>query len=179
MRSNLNSPATPSLPAAAQALRAFLRVRGLRMTGEREALLRAALARRRHFTLEELVRDAVRRHATASRATVYRALPILIDAGILQPVLVTSEPRRFELAFGRRHHDHLLCRRCGKVVEFRSAVIEDLQLGIAARHRFRLTGHVHELVGDCAGCRGLAPRARRQRGGAQARVRPGARRTRA
>ncbi len=150
---------------AAGRLRTFLRSRGLRMTGEREALVRAALGRRRHFTLEELVEKAVAHDARASRATVYRSLPILIEAGILQPVLVSDEPRRFELAFGRRHHDHLLCRQCGRVVEFRSGAIEDLQLKVAARHGFRLTSHVHELVGDCAACR----RAGRKRKPAHAR----------
>ena len=119
MRLSRNNEAVQS-EAAADRLRAFLRGRGLRMTAEREALVRAALGRRRHFTLEELVREVVRRDTRASRATVYRSLPILVEAGILLPVLVSDEPRRFELALGRRHHDHLLCRRCGRVVEFRS-----------------------------------------------------------
>jgi len=147
--------------AAGERLRAHLRARGLRMTGERQALVDAALGRGRHFTLEELVDDAVSRGISASRATVYRALPILVEAGIVQPVLVTDEPRRFELAVGRRHHDHLRCRGCGRVVEFRSQAIEDLQSRIAARHGFRLTSHMHELVGDCAACRRRAPAARR------------------
>jgi len=138
---------------ASERLKEFLRARGLRMTGEREALVRAALGRRRHFTLEELVEEVVQNDTRASRATVYRGLPNLIEGGILQPALVGDEPRRFELAFGRRHHDHLLCRRCGRVVEFRSSAIEDLQLKVAARHGFRLTSHLHELVGDCAVCR--------------------------
>jgi Fur family ferric uptake transcriptional regulator len=155
MRSSRNSGHPPRVGAArgAERLRDFLRSRGLRMTGEREALVRAALGRRRHFTLEELVEEAVGHDARASRATVYRSLPILIEAGILQPVLVSEEPRRFELALGRPHHDHLLCRACGRVVEFRSSAIEGLQLKVAARHGFRLTSHVHELVGDCAACR--------------------------
>ncbi|HSD67455.1 MAG TPA: transcriptional repressor [Vicinamibacteria bacterium] len=170
MRSSRNSStAGEGIDAgeAAGRLKEFLRARGLRMTGEREALVRAALGRRRHFTLEELVQEAVGHDARASRATVYRGLPILIEAGILQPVLVSDEPRRFELALGRRHHDHLLCRRCGRVVEFRSGAIEELQLRVAARHGFRLTSHVHELVGDCAACR----RAGRKRAGVRARRR--------
>ena len=150
---NKDEARAAALDAAGERLRAHLRARGLRMTAERQALVEAALARRRHFTLEELVDDAVSRGTTASRATVYRALPILVEAGIVQPVLVTDEPRRFELAVGRRHHDHLRCRRCGRVVEFRSQEIEDLQSRIAARHGFRLTSHLHELVGDCASCR--------------------------
>jgi Fur family ferric uptake transcriptional regulator len=161
-RNNGNAPAVDPGDAAAR-LKAFLRARGLRMTGEREALVRAALGRRRHFTLDELVEEAVERDARASRATVYRGLPILIEAGILQPVLVSDEPRRFELVLGRRHHDHLRCRRCGRVVEFRSDAIEDLQLKIAARHGFRLTSHVHELVGDCAACRRAGGRRERKR----------------
>jgi Fur family transcriptional regulator, ferric uptake regulator len=155
MRTSRNNagPARVDPRAAAGRLRAFLRARGLRMTGEREALVRAALGRRRHFTLEELVEEAVGHDARASRATVYRGLPILVEAGILQPVLVSDEPRRFELALGRRHHDHLFCRRCGRVVEFRSRAIENEQVRVAARHGFRLTSHVYELVGDCASCR--------------------------
>jgi Fur family ferric uptake transcriptional regulator len=155
MRPSLNKEAGPreASPEADELLRGFLHARGLRMSGEREALLRAALGRRRrHFTLDELVDDAIRR-TRASRATVYRALPILVEAGILQPVMAADTPRRFELAVGRRHHDHLRCRRCGRVVEFRSSAIEKLQSEIAARHGFRLSRHLHELVGDCAGCR--------------------------
>ncbi len=154
MRLSLNSNTSGGRPQrAARALRDYLRRRGLRMTDEREALLRAALGRGTHFTLDELAQDVMRRDSSASRATVYRSLPILVEAGILQPALVTGEVRRFELALGRRHHDHLQCRGCGRIVEFRSEAIERLQLEIAARHGFRLTSHVHELLGECAACR--------------------------
>jgi Fur family ferric uptake transcriptional regulator len=169
MRLSLNSKKDPAPRRAAVALRDYLRRRGLRMTGERQALLRAALARRAHFTLDELARDVMRRDASASRATVYRSLPLLVEAGILQPALVSGEARRFELALGRKHHDHLQCRGCGRIVEFRSEAIEKLQLAIAARHGFRLTSHAHELLGDCAACRSGgpaaagAPRPRRRR----------------
>ncbi len=147
---------------AGDALRRYLRGRGLRMTSEREALLVAALARRSHFTLDELADDVMKRDSRASRATVFRSLPILIEAGILQAAPLGGEARRFELALGRKHHDHLRCRRCGRVVEFRSEAIERMQVAIARRHGFRLTSHVHELVGDCATCRkrGVSPPAR-------------------
>ena len=147
------------------------------MTGEREALLAAALERQSHFTLDELARDVIRRDATASRATVFRSLPLLVDAGILQPALVTGEARRYELALGRRHHDHLMCSGCGRIVEFHSEAIEKQQLKVAARHGFRLDSHVHELIGQCAECRPKAARsaARRPRGASPA-ARPAERR---
>ncbi len=169
MRLSLNSAPTPPRrrAVAAAALRGYLRSQGLRMTPEREALLRAALALRSHFTLDQLTRDVMRRDSAASRATVFRALPILVEAGILQPAPPNGEARRFELALGREHHDHLRCRGCGRIVEFRCEEIEKLQLEVARRHGFRLSSHVHELVGDCAACRaGRPPGARRAGTGA-------------
>ena len=149
------------LSKAGIGLREFLHGRGLRMTREREALLRAALARRSHFTLDGLVGEVVRRDAAASRATVYRALPILIEAGIISPVLVSGPRRLFELAYGRHHHDHLLCRLCGRVVEFESEPLEAAQRQISKRYGFTLTGHVLELIGECGACRRRRARARR------------------
>ena len=141
------------------------------MTDERKALLEAALARRPHFTLEELAQDVVRGASPASRATVYRSLPILVEAGILQPALVTGHARRYELALGRKHHDHLRCRGCGKIVEFRSDAIERLQLEIAARYGFRLVSHVHELVGDCVSACQAGERSPRRPNGLRSRDR--------
>jgi Fur family ferric uptake transcriptional regulator len=179
MRSSLKSNAAQSRSgSAAGVLREFLRARGLRMTEEREALLEAALARRPHFTLEDLAHDVLRSASPASRATVYRALPILVEAGILQPALVTGDAPRYELALGRKHHDHLRCRSCGKIVEFRSEAIERLQLEIAARHGFRLVSHVHELVGDCVPACRANKKAPRTRAGPRSRSRGSAGRRR-
>src|SRR5574340_993568 len=93
MRLNLNNAETArsGYREASAALRRYLRGRGLRMTGEREALLLAALARGSHFTLDQLTAEVVRRDSQASRATVFRSLPILVEAGILQPATVGGE----------------------------------------------------------------------------------------
>jgi Fur family transcriptional regulator, ferric uptake regulator len=90
----------------------------------------------------------------AHPATVYRVLPLLVDAGLLQLALVsTATGARYERAFEREHHDHLICIRCGKVVEFQFEAIELLQSDVAERFGFQLTGHVHELLGTCKDCR--------------------------
>ncbi len=83
---------------------------------------------------------------------MYRALPLLVDAGLVQPVGLGGEVRRYESAFGHPHHDHLVCTRCGKVVEFEFEAFEILQRAIAERHGFSLQGHVHELFGTCDRC---------------------------
>jgi Fur family ferric uptake transcriptional regulator len=110
------------------------------------------LARSGHFPIEDLVADLRRRGIRGSKATVYRALPLLTEAGILQTAVITGDSKSYESAVGGVHHDHLVCRACGRVVEFEFDAFEILQREIAARHGFRLESHHHQLVGTCAAC---------------------------
>jgi Fur family ferric uptake transcriptional regulator len=130
-----------------------LRSHGQRWTGEREAVLEAVVAHSGHFSVDGLVRELQERGVAASRATVYRAMPMLIEAGLVQPTGLAGEERRYESSVGIEHHDHLVCRRCSKVVEFHFEAFEILQRAIAEKHGFELIGHVHELIGYCADCR--------------------------
>jgi len=130
----------------------FLRVRDLRLTEARAAIVEAALARRGHYPIEELIADLKRRGIRGSKATVYRTLPLLAEAGILQPAILAGDTRSYETTFGEAHHDHLLCSRCGKVVEFGFEPFERLQREVATSHGFRLESHHHELVGTCPDC---------------------------
>jgi Fur family ferric uptake transcriptional regulator len=143
-------------PAAAPggvvvAFERFLAGRALRLTPARRAILEAVLARDGHFPLEELVADLRRRGIRGSKATVYRTLPLLEEAGLLQPAVIAGDRRSYE-GPGAGHHDHLVCRRCGTVVEFEFEAFEILQREIAARHGFRLEGHHHQLIGTCPSC---------------------------
>ena len=133
--------------------REFLHSRSLRATGLREDIVRVALERGGHFDVDELVLELRSRGVEASRATVYRALPLLLEAGILQPTVGAKDRKRYELAEGREHHDHLVCTACGRVVEVHVPEFEELQRGIAEQHGFVLTGHSHELFGLCGPCR--------------------------
>jgi Fur family transcriptional regulator, ferric uptake regulator len=132
--------------------REFARRHALRRSPVREAIVRAAGRGRGHFAVEDLLARLDEEGVRASRATVYRTLPLLLEAGIIQPTLLSGEQTQYEAAFGHEHHDHLICGRCGKVVEFQFEAFEMLQRDVAARHGFRLTGHFHELVGVCADC---------------------------
>jgi Fur family transcriptional regulator, ferric uptake regulator len=105
--------------------------------------------------MRELTRANVK---DAHLATVYRTLPLLIEAGLIHPTLLSSGERRFyEPAFERPHHDHLVCTSCGRVVEFEFEAFEVLQQDIARRYGFELTEHFHELLGLCAECRRAGP----------------------
>jgi Fur family transcriptional regulator, ferric uptake regulator len=130
----------------------FLHKKELRLTEARAAIVEAALARQGHYPIEELIADLKARGIRGSKATVYRTLPLLAEAGILQPAIVAGDSRSYETTFGREHHDHLLCSRCGKVVEFEFEAFEILQKEVATRYGFRLEAHHHELVGTCPDC---------------------------
>lgn len=155
MRLDRNRQATREpLPGALERFRKVLHGKSLRWTREREAIVKAVLAREGHFEIQELVSALRQQGVDASRATVYRALPLLIEAGLIHPTVLSGERPRYEATFGHKHHDHLICSQCHKVVEFHFEAFEILQREVAAKHGFDLTDHFHELIGVCAKCKG-------------------------
>ncbi|HKO53153.1 MAG TPA: transcriptional repressor [Polyangiaceae bacterium] len=144
-----------ALARALGQLQALVRHRGLKASGVRESIAKAALSHGGHWTIDELAARLPGAHST----TVYRTIPLLVDAGLLQIAPgAEGEGRRYERAFEREHHDHLVCTNCHKVVEFCFETIEMLQRDVAERFDFSLTGHVHELFGTCSDCRARVPR---------------------
>ncbi len=142
----------PRTARALERFERFLSSRALRLTSARAAIIEAVVAREGHFPIEDLVADLKRRGIRGSKATVYRTLPLLTAAGILQPAVISGDATRYEASFGKVHHDHLVCSGCGKVVEFEFEAFEILQREVAVRHGFQLEGHLHQLVGRCADC---------------------------
>ncbi|MBN2361096.1 MAG: transcriptional repressor [Deltaproteobacteria bacterium] len=133
--------------------RAFLRDRSLRVTEVRERVALAVLQRHGHFDVDEVVAELRRGGTRASRATVYRALPLLEQAGLIAATTGQRERQRYERALDRRHHDHLVCTRCKRVVEFEYPAFEILQHKVAEMYGFLLTSHTHQLFGLCPACR--------------------------
>jgi len=143
------------LQRAISQLRRVVREKGLRASAARERVARAALLYGGHFTVEDLVRRSKDERLEETHAsTVYRTLPLLLEAGLVEEIRVHRDEGAFyERAFEREHHDHLVCLVCGAVVEFHSDEIEEVQREVAASFGFVLTGHSHELRGTCTACR--------------------------
>lgn len=150
---NKSAGAEAIMNEAMQKFRDFLHERSLRVTDVREAIVQAAVSRWDHFRVEDLVEDVGRMGVDVSVATVYRALPLLVEAGLIEPTEISGEKRFYEVSFGREHHDHLICQSCHKVVEFQFEAFEMLQRELAAKYDFELTAHFHELIGVCGDCR--------------------------
>lgn len=142
----------PDRDAIHQTFESYLARLGLRQTKQRRIILDAVLALGAHVDAETISREARRTDDSIGLATVYRSLQLLIGAGILAERKFDKDRAHFELVDpASLHHDHLICTRCGKIVEFFDPDLEALQERIAASLGFRLTDHRMELYGDCGG----------------------------
>jgi Fur family ferric uptake transcriptional regulator len=133
------------------ALRTALAARGLRNTRQREVLTEIFFGAEGHLSLEELLGLAKKKDGGIGYATVYRTLKLLTELGLAHERQFSDGHLRYEAA-DELHHDHLICTRCGIIVEFEEDEIERLQGEVAARHGFQLASHRMELYGVCASC---------------------------
>jgi len=84
-------------------------------------------------------------------ATIYRTLRLLKECGLLYERHFDEGQARYE-AVGERHHDHFICERCGRIIEFENAAIERMQNIVARDLGVTLTRHKMELYGLCSDC---------------------------
>jgi len=101
-----------------------------------------------HVSAEEVYKILLEQHEEIGLATVYRVLNQFDDAGIITRHHFEGGKSVFELT-QKKHHDHLVCLKCGKVVEFEDDVIENRQSDIAKAHDIKLTNHSLYLYGEC------------------------------
>ena len=130
-----------------------LRDNGLKYTKQREVLLQTLYNNSEHFTPEQLYLYIKERYPglNVGIATVYRSLNLLEESGMVTSISFGAQGKKFELA-NKPHHDHMICRQCGVIVEFEDQSIEKRQLAIAKEHGFKLTGHIMQLYGVCGEC---------------------------
>lgn len=134
--------------------RNFLKKRQLKFTPERQAILRGIFSLHRHFDVDELYDKLRKDGQNICRATIYRTLPILVQGGFIAETFRCQDKISYEHVFGHEHHDHMLCIKCGKIIEFRNEKIEKLQKGICKQYSFRLVEHRLGIRGYCKKCQG-------------------------
>ena len=133
---------------------AFLKGRGLRLTAERVAVCREIFAQHGHIDAEAVWAALVRARAGVSRATVYRNLDLLVAAGLVRKQRLGQRHFLYEHVHAGEAHDHLVCTRCGKVIEFTSPGIRALQTEICRAHGFAPARHGLQISGLCRSCAG-------------------------
>lgn len=129
----------------------YQRVHALKTTSQRELIVDVFLRGTAHVSIEELLNEVRRRSAKVGYATVYRTLKLLEEAGLAAARHFGDGQTRYEVAgLEAGHHDHLICVRCGLILEFENCQIEKLQDSVAERlGGFKVVNHKLELYVLC------------------------------
>jgi Fur family transcriptional regulator, ferric uptake regulator len=136
----------------AQAFRELLEKKGLKFTYERKCIHDEVMNLKDHFDADDLHERFKRKGLRISRDTVYRTLPLLLESRAIQKSAGAGKREFYERIGLKGHHDHMVCTRCGKVIEFQCAEIEKLQDKVCKQYDFQLTFHDHRLFGLCKDC---------------------------
>ncbi len=138
--------------AAEDRFKSYLKSKELKFTPERQAILKEILFFHKHFNVDELYERLHRHTKNISRATIYRTLPLLIESGLVEETFHCQDKSSYEHIFGHKHHDHILCIECGKIIEFREEGIEKLQEMVCKKYDFHSIEHRLGIKGYCKEC---------------------------
>jgi Fur family ferric uptake transcriptional regulator len=135
-----------------------LKPEGGKRSSKREQIVNVFLRQEGHLSADDLF-DLIRRDDhRISRATVYRTLQWMVDAGIARKVDFGEGRFRFEHSYRQPRHFHLICKTCSRSFEFLSSDIESLLEEVAAARNFTARQSVLQIHGTCESCRtGRAP----------------------
>lgn len=131
----------------------FIEKKGLKKTVERSKILEVITGIPGHFDAEALLKSISRRNLKVSRASAYRTIKLLVEAGIIRESIMRDGRTIYEYGPAKTHHDHMVCIKCGALIEFSDALIEKHQQEICRKHKFTMTGHRLEISGICGSCR--------------------------
>ena len=131
----------------------YVNQQDLRWTSAREGILQEVFAMKGHFEAQNLAYRLRKKGKKVSTATVYRTLPLLVEAGLIKEVIHGEKHHHYECIHEDNLHDHLICLRCGKIVEFAEKSLNQVEEQICRRHHFRPEKIVVEIFGYCKECR--------------------------
>jgi Fe2+ or Zn2+ uptake regulation protein len=138
--------------AAVEDILQRLRAGGGRVTTARRALVTALIEHDGHPTAEGLASAVQARQPDVHQATIYRILDDLERLDVVQHTHFGHGPAVYHLA--NSAHPHLVCERCGRVIEVNEALFDSLAEGVEAAHRFLIRPGHFAVSGICDACAG-------------------------
>ncbi|MBW2000770.1 MAG: transcriptional repressor [Deltaproteobacteria bacterium] len=125
---------------------------GIGYVEERLNIIDVFLDTEEHVTLDDLLRLLRERGYNYDPDFVRQCMNRWVERGFAQKKVFEGQPPRYEHRHLGKHHDHLICTKCGKIVEFDNEEMERLQMRIAATQGFHVLQHKMEIYGLCADC---------------------------
>jgi Fur family ferric uptake transcriptional regulator len=122
-----------------------------RYTEQQRDMVRFIFAQHNHFDADRLIDDMKGAGLPVSRATVYRTLAKLVDAGLLRRLEVGARTF-YEHDYGYPPHEHLYCQQCRQMIEFQNPAIDAVIREVSRLHNFQSSGHSFIIHGICSDC---------------------------
>ena len=140
-------------PLLLEKFQTILKENTLKFTKQRELVLKFLYENDGHFTPEDIYNLLKQENPDINIgiATVYRTLTLLESSHIASSISFGIQGKKYELGL-KKHHDHLICTKCGDIIEFYDETIEERQEDIAKKFNFQMTDHTMKIIGLCEKC---------------------------
>jgi Fur family ferric uptake transcriptional regulator len=133
--------------------RRYLRDHHQPITRQRELVAQVLFHAQDHLSVEGIRGELRRQGEPVGLATVYRTLELLVESGLVRAHEFGEGFKRYEAVAAQSDHEHLICERCGRVVEFANERLERMLPVLADEHGFQHRRHRVEVYGVCRACR--------------------------
>ena len=134
---------------------------GYRFTVPRQVILDALDRTSKHLSAEDIYLTVHRTYPNVGLTTIYRTLELLQEMGLVFKFDFGDGRARYELAEGpqgARHHHHLVCTSCNRVIDYTDFIDEEVDLlnktkkGLSEKFNFKITNHIIQFYGLCERC---------------------------
>ncbi len=132
----------------------FLKTKGLKLTNQRSIILDYIFLTHDHFNADNLIYEIQNINYEVSRATVYRTIPLLLEAGLIKNSTKSKDKEYYEHVYGHPKHFHIICQKCGKITEVEeSDYLNSLISKISTDHNFNFCDYQLIIQGVCFDCK--------------------------
>lgn len=131
----------------------IIREHGYKLTPQRHAVLRVIASTHGHLTPEAIFEKVHQENPDIGLVTIYRTLSLLSELNLVCHVHAADGCRSYMMRRPTEHHHHLICSRCGRVVDFTSCSLQEIERRLAKETGFGIEGHLLEFYGLCPSCR--------------------------
>ncbi len=122
-----------------------LKKENLKFTNQRYSILKFLINNDGHYDCDDIIRYLNKNKVKVSKATTYRTLDLLVKYDFCRKMVLDGGVARYENKIDSNHHDHMICVDTGKIIEFVSSEIEEIQENIAREKGYEIIKHVHQL----------------------------------
>ncbi|MFZ5351122.1 MAG: Fur family transcriptional regulator [Bacillota bacterium] len=132
-----------------------LKEKGFKLTAQRKSVVDIILENEgKHLSAEEIYDLVKIKSPDIGLATVYRTMQILDEIGLVYKHNFDDGRSRYEVTSNEDHqHHHLVCTKCGKVIEVEEDLLEQLENQVENKYGFTITNHIVKFLGYCERCK--------------------------